>query len=92
MMKLRTGRKNSSMNITNIDFENEDFADVMFRSLEKDYGRSIARIAKFERISRFRFLISVIFSDFRLMEGEIRVVEADYGYGIPQIEIHGVYY
>jgi hypothetical protein len=78
------------MQINHMDFENQDFADELFRMLEKDYGRSVARVAKFKRISRFNFMISIIFSDFRLMEGEIRVVETFYGN--PHIEIHGVYY
>lgn len=73
-----------------IDLEHQDFADEMFRAIEKDYGRSIARIPKFERISKFNFLISIIFMDFRLMEAEIIVTEA--GYGVPHVEIHGEYF
>lgn len=78
------------MNIHHIDIYDDNFADEIFRAVEKDYGRGIARIPKFKRISKFTFLISIIFADFRLLEAEIHVTEA--GYGIPHIEIHGEYF
>ena len=56
-----------------IDFDDREFFDVMIGELEKEYGRSVARIAKLERISFDAFNVSVIFSDFRLLEAEVNV-------------------
>ena len=56
-----------------LDFDNAEFFDVMIAEMEKEYGRSVARIAKLERTSYFSFNISVIFSDFCLLEAEVNV-------------------
>lgn len=56
-----------------LDFDDEGFFEVMIAEIEKEYGRSVARIAKLKRTSYFSFDISVIFSDFRLLEAEVNV-------------------
>lgn len=74
------------------DFEElngADFADDLIKAIEKDYGRTIMKIPKFRRIGYTTFLISVIFSDYRLLEGEIEVFEL---YGMPAIKLEGTYF
>lgn len=71
------------------DVEQPDFVDEMLEAIEKDYGRSIQRIAKFNQISKYAFQISIVFSDFRLLEADLKIVEM---YGLPSIEIHGIYF
>lgn len=66
-----------------------DFGDEILRSIEKDYGRSIAKIPKFERVGRHEFLISIVFTDFRLLEAQIKIHEI---YGLPAVKIEGKYY
>ena len=70
------------------EFDRIDFADDLLLAIEKDYGRSIMKIPKFKRVGKTTFLISIVFSDFRLLEAEIKVVEI---YGMPTIKIEGVY-
>jgi hypothetical protein len=75
-----------------IDLENQDLAEEMMRHIEKDYGRSIARIAFFKKaIEPYTFDIKIIFTDFRLLEAKIKVVPYSY-FEVPAIEIHGIYY
>lgn len=66
-----------------------DFADDLLRAIENEYGRTIMKIPKFNRITYNKFLISVIFSDYRLLEGEIEVFEL---YGMPAIKLDGTYF
>jgi hypothetical protein len=72
-----------------IDFDDTDFLDVMINELEKEYGRSVARIAKLKAISLYSFEVIVVFSDFRLLEAE--VIVQDYGF-MPSVHIRGNYY
>jgi hypothetical protein len=65
-----------------------DFADDLLLAIEKDYGRSIMKIPKFKRIGKTQFLITIIFSDYKLLEAEIKVVDM---FGMPTIKIEGVY-
>ncbi|MBT2728376.1 hypothetical protein J7E63_15715 [Bacillus sp. ISL-75] len=71
------------------DFNGVDFADDLLRSIEKDYGKSIMKIPKFKRIGSTLFEISIIFSDYRLLEAEINIAEI---YGMPAIKVNGTYY
>jgi hypothetical protein len=73
-----------------IDLENQDFADEFIRHIENDYGRSVARIADFKRTGLNTFDLKIIFSDFRLLEAEMRVVPQMFDF--PCIQIHGIYY
>lgn len=68
-----------------------DLADDVLAAIERDYGRTIYRIPKFKPHPREKhcFNISVIFTDFRLLEGKIRVRNLD---GMTTIEVHGIYY
>lgn len=66
-----------------------DFADDMLRAIENDYGRSIMKIPKFRRIHTDSFLITIIFSDYTLLEAEVRVVDL---YGLPAIKVEGKYF
>ncbi len=79
------------MNYIDFDFEQDDVAEEIMRSIEKDYGRSIQRIPFFERGAEPNtFDIKVIFTDFRLLEAKIIVVPyLDY---YPQIQVHGTYF
>lgn len=76
-----------------IDFnagEHHDFADEMIRQIEKDYGRSVARIPFFENAEEPNcFDIKIIFTDFKLLEAKIRVVPF---FDMPSIQIKGTYY
>ena len=75
-----------------LDFDDEGFFEVMIAEIEKEYGRSVARIAKLKRTSYFSFDISVIFSDFCLLEAEVNV-EAPSPFSIePVVTIRGEYY
>lgn len=71
------------------DFDNPDFVDEMMAAIESDYGRSIARVARMKQISEYRFLVSIIFTDFRLLEAQVNICEV---YGLPTIKIEGNYF
>jgi hypothetical protein len=92
MMKQKTvkGAK-TKMARFDINFEEQDFADEMINAIEKDYGRSIARIPYFERnpIDPNSFIIKIIFADFKLLEAEISVVPS---FDIASIHVEGIYY
>lgn len=66
-----------------------DFADEMLRAIEKDYGRTIMKIPKFRRVLDRLFNITIIFTDYTLLEAEISVVEI---YGMPAIKVQGTYF
>ena len=70
-----------------IDFDDAEFVDVMIDELEKEYGRSVARIAKLEPLTSYSFEVIIIFSDFRLLEAEIRV--ENYGPVCQSVHIRG---
>lgn len=55
-------------------FDETDIADEVLRNIEKEYGRSIARIPQFERVDYNIFDIKIIFTDFKLLEGQITVL------------------
>jgi len=75
-----------------IDFDDADFFDVMIAELEKEYGRSVARIAKLERINFDAFNVSIIFSDFRLLEAEVNVKNySPYSFD-PIVQIRGEFH
>jgi hypothetical protein len=75
-----------------IDFDEMEFFDVMINELEKEYGRSVARLAKIERTSSYSFDISVIFSDFRLLEAEVNVTNNSLYSLEPVVTIRGEYH
>lgn len=80
------------MKFIDIDLENGDFADEMIRHIENDYGRSIARIADFERAKEpHTFNIKIIFTDFRLLDAKIQVMQFSC-FDQPSIQIVGTYY
>jgi hypothetical protein len=75
-----------------IDLENQDLAEEMMKHIEKDYGRSIARIAYFKKAREpYTFDIKIIFTDFRLLEAKIQVTPYDY-FELPSIQIQGIYH
>jgi hypothetical protein len=75
-----------------IDFEEAEFFDVMIAELEREYGRSVARIAKVERIDFDCFNVSFVFSDFRLLEAEVNVKNHSLYSFEPIITIRGEYH
>lgn len=75
-----------------LDFDDAGFFDVMIAEIEKEYGRSVARIAKLKRTSYFSFDISVIFSDFCLLEAEVNVSSDDPFSLEPVVTIKGEYH
>ena len=73
-----------------INFEEVDFADEMLRRIEKDYGRSVQRIAKFNKgYERNSFLITIVFTDHVIFEGKIKIYEI---HGEAMIKVEGAYY
>jgi hypothetical protein len=75
-----------------LDLDNSDFFDVMIAEMEKEYGRSVARIAKLKRTSYFSFEVSIIFSDFCLLEAEVNVSSIDPYDLEPVVTIRGEYH
>jgi hypothetical protein len=71
------------------DLEGVDFADQMLDAIQKDYGRKIMRIPKFKQVSKLGFKITIIFTDYRLLEANIKVVNL---LDMPSITIEGIYY
>lgn len=76
-------------NFDEIDFHGIDMADEMISAIEKDYGRSVQRIPIFKKTSRQSFDIVCIFSDYKMLKAEIKVVQI---YDLPSIVVEGVYY
>lgn len=72
----------------NTDLDGIDFADDVIRAIEKDYGRSVVRIPKFKRKSAYSFYITLVFTDFCILEAEIKIVGDPL---IPTLLIEGVY-
>lgn len=78
------------MNSFEADFEGIDIADEVISEIEKDYGRTIARIPFFERAEEPNsFDIKIIFSDFKLLEAKISVVPY---FGLMTVKVEGIYY
>jgi hypothetical protein len=73
-----------------LDLEEVDFADEMIRAIEKDYGRSIARIAKFQRVDFNAFEIIIVFADFKVLDAIIEVFY--FQENMPSIQVQGTYY
>lgn len=67
----------------------DDFVETMIAALEDDYQCEVQRVARLKQISRCDFSVSLIFTDYRLLEAEIKVVTK---YGMPALEINGTYY
>lgn len=77
----------------NINLDEVDFADEMIRAIERDYGRSIARIAKFNSsLEPMSYDITLVFTDFRVLEATLKIVPFIFFDLPPQIEIEGIYY
>lgn len=57
-------------------FNDQDIADEILRNIEQEYGRSIARIPYLQKsdVEQNCFDIKIIFTDFKLLEGQIRVI------------------
>ena len=72
-----------------IDFHGMDMADEMIAAIEKDYGRSIQRILIFKKTGRHTFDIVCIFSDYKMLQAEIKVVQM---YDLPSVIVEGIYY
>lgn len=75
----------------NFDLDGIDLADQVIASIEKDYGRTIARIPYFERTGKYSFDLKVVFSDFRLLEATILIVPY-YIDGLSTIKVEGTYF
>ena len=75
----------------NPSLENMDIADEIITVIERDYGRSIQRVSKFERSSIIRnaFDILAVFSDYRILEGQVLLKE-EMGHLV--IKVDGIYY
>jgi adenine/guanine phosphoribosyltransferase-like PRPP-binding protein len=76
-------------NFNEVDFEGIDLADEMIAAIEKDYGRSIQRIPRFKKTGSHRFDIICIFSDYRMLQAEVKIVDI---YGVASITVEGIYY
>jgi hypothetical protein len=75
-----------------VDFDDADFIDTLIAEIEKEYGRTIARIARLERIDFNSFHISIVFSDFRLLEADVCVGSFSPHVFEPVVTIRGEYY
>ena len=73
----------------NLEFDETEIADEIFRAIEKEYGRGIARIPFFERTDSNIFELKVIFTDFKLLEARIIVIPY---YGMASVKVEGFYY
>jgi hypothetical protein len=75
-------------------FNDLDIADEVLRNIEMEYGRSIARIPYFQKsdVEHNCFDIKVIFTDFKLLEGQIRVVPLPFYDMGASIRVSGTYY
>jgi len=73
------------------EYDETEIADEVIRSIEKEYGRSIVRIPIFERNEKELncFDIMIIFTDFKLFEGTIRVVPL---FDMATVRVSGTYY
>jgi hypothetical protein len=71
------------------DFNDVDFVDEMLRAIEKDYGRSIARIANFKPKSPLSFEIVLVFTDFKVFIADIDVIQH---FGFCSVQVNGIYY
>lgn len=70
------------------EFDDGNFADELIEKIENDYGQSIKRIPKFERVAQNRFEITIIFPDYRMLEAEIIITDRN---GEINIELQGMY-
>jgi hypothetical protein len=77
--------------MNNFELEGIDLADQVISSIEKNYGRTIARIPFFERTGQYTFDLKVIFADFRLLEATIMIVP-HYVEGFSTIRVEGEYF
>lgn len=67
----------------------DDLVDTIIAALEDDYQCNVHRVAKMNQVSKYRFSVSIIFTDYRLLEADINIVTK---YGLPALEICGIYY
>jgi hypothetical protein len=73
-----------------LDFDELEIADDIISAIENDYGRDIARIPYFKRASdNFAFDIKIIFTDFRLLEGQIKIVPF---FDMMTVQVDGIFY
>jgi hypothetical protein len=90
MTKLNQKSKGVQIKVNHLDFDGIEIANDIIREIENDYGKKIARIPYFKRASEpFSFDIKIIFSDFKLLEGQIRIVP---NYEIATVQVDGIYY
>jgi hypothetical protein len=79
------------MNHLDFDFDDLEIADDIIRNIEKDYGKRIARIPCFKRTSEpYTYEMKIIFTDFKLFEGQIRIVPSFFDFITVQVD--GTYY
>lgn len=73
-------------------FNEDDIADEVLKNIEMEYGRSIARIPFFKKSEDGHncFDIKIIFTDLKLLEGQIQVLPF-YDIGAT-IRVSGTYY
>ena len=76
------------MNLDFTDFDDTEIADEVFRAIEKDYGRGIARVPYFERTDFCTFDIKIVFTDFKLLEAKIFVIPF---HGMATVRVEGIY-
>ena len=75
----------------NVDALNFDIEEMVER-LEKEYGRMVVRIPKFQKQNRLQYKFTAIFSDFSLLEAELLVIPTVSHEGIhAEIHVQGVY-
>ena len=81
----------NNMNHFDINLDDMDFADEMIKAIEDDCGRSIVRIAKFDRgIAPYSYHMTAVFTDFKILEATIRIVPTFFD--LPNVQVEGIYY
>ena len=72
------------------DYEQKEIVDELIKGIEAEYGKSVVRIAYLEATDNpYIFDIKVIFTDFRLLDGQIVIQPID---DIVTVRIQGIYY
>ena len=88
MMRLKMQKEKKTMIF---DFDDDlDIADEVIRNIEREYGRTIARIPYFEENRPYQYDFKIIFSDFKLLEGKMQI--SINHYDMPTVRVSGTYY
>lgn len=66
-----------------------DYAAEMIAAIETSYGSSVQRIVKYHELGNNVLQLTLVFTDYRILEAKVRVETI---LGEPGITIEGTYY